>query len=127
MEITNTVFKIGNNDYSGHVIAGTYNVNEYDEYTLWEDANKREHRDVIRTRIEGSFDMFFNSAEDFQTFYQTYKAAADASGLTPITVMNNTTNTLVSINAYIDFELVRNRHDNWQDYYEVFSVNVKEW
>ena len=50
-----------------------------------------------------------------------------ASGLTPVLIMNNSTNSLEQKDVYLSFETIRNRNDDWTDYYERFTVDVKEW
>lgn len=128
MARTDTVFKIGNTDFSDHVISdGSYDINATSVYKAWEDANGREHRDEIRKRIEGGFNMLFHTVEDFQVFNQKYKESASASGLVRISVMNNDDNQVIDIDAYLSFKPVRIRRDDWEDAYEIFKVNVMEW
>lgn len=124
---TDTVFEINNIDFSSHVLAGTYNVIEVPVYTEWTDANLRDHREVTRKRVQGSFDMFFETVTAYEDFVTAYNAAKTDSGLTPAVIMNNTTNELVLKNCYFSFSPVRNRRDDWEDFYETFTVDVREW
>lgn len=127
MARTDTVLKVNNIDFSSNIIAGTYNIVDEMIYTEWQDANGRNHRDVYRTQLRGSFDMFFESVDDFEVFNHAYKAVRSLSGLTPVVIRNNSTNNLENKDVYLQFSPIRNRRDDWEDYYEQFTVEVLEW
>lgn len=127
MARTDTVFMVNNIDFSDHVIAGTYDVGEEAIYTQWQDANGRNHRDEYRKQLKGSFDMFFPTVDDFEVFNQAYKAVRGSTGLTSVVIRNNSTNNLESKDVYLSFSPTRNRRDDWEDYYEQFTVDVLEW
>lgn len=127
MARTDTVFTVNNVDFSDHIIAGTYSVGDESIYTQWQDANGRNHRDEYRKQLKGSFDMFFSTVDEFEIFNNAYKAVRDTSGLTNVLIRNNSTNNLESKDVYLSFSPIRNRRDDWQDYYEQFTVNVLEW
>lgn len=124
---TDTVFIVNNIDFSGHVLAGTYEVGNEPIYTEWQDANGRYHREVFRKRLQGSFDMYFKTVDEFEQFNQAYKTIRQDSGLTKVSIMNNSTNQVEIKDVYLDFSPVRNRRDDWEDYYETFTVDIKEW
>lgn len=124
---TDTVFVVNNVDFSDHVLAGTFEVGDIPIYTEWTDANGRDHREVYRKRLQGSFDMFFRTVTEFEEFNLTYKTARRESGLTTIMIMNNSNNQVEQKDVYIEFSPIRNRRDDWEDYYEQFTVDVKEW
>lgn len=124
---TDTVLKVNNIDFSSHVLAGTYDIGDVPIYTEWTDANGRDHREVFRKRLQGSFDMYFKTVDEFEVFNSAYKTIRQDSGLTRIMIMNNSTNQVEQKDVYFDFAPVRNRRDDWEDYYEQFTVEVKEW
>lgn len=124
---TDTVFVVNNVDFSDHVLAGTFEVGDIPIYTEWTDANGRDHREVYRKRLQGSFDMFFRTVTEFEEFNLAYKTARRESGLTTIMIMNNSNNQVEQKEVYIEFSPIRNRRDDWEDYYEQFTVDVKEW
>lgn len=124
---TDTVFTVNDIDFSDHVLAGTFEISDVPIYTEWTDANGRDHREVYRKRLQGSFDMYFRTVTEFEEFNQAYKTARRDSGLTTITIMNNSTNQVEQKDVYLDFSPIRNRRDDWEDYYEQFTVDVKEW
>ena len=124
------IFKIGNadsGDYSNRVLAGTYNVHSKPIYTSWTDTNGVEHRDVTRaSKTAGTFDMFFRSITEYDTFVSLISSLRTTSLAVPCTVMSNTTNTTVTGNFFIDFEPVRNRRGDWADFMEKFTVKITE-
>ena len=124
---TDTVLTINNIDFSDHVLAGTYDISDVPVYTEWTDANGRDHREVFRKRLQGSFDMYFKTVDEFEVFNSAYKTIRQDSGLTRIMIMNNSTNQVEQKDVYFDFAPVRNRRDDWEDFYEQFTVEVKEW
>lgn len=78
--------KIGNVDFSRNVLTGTYEVNAYDVYQKWTDANQVEHRDVVRQRVSGSFDLKFLTEEDYASFIETVKANKASDGTLPVSL-----------------------------------------
>lgn len=114
-------------DYSNHVIAGTYEVNNEPQYVSWEDAGHIEHRFKQRDRVVGSFDMFFRTVSDYATFksdLDTNRSSSNDS--VNMTVKVNNLNQDKTINAFVSFSLVRNRDGKWNDYFERFKVTIKE-
>jgi hypothetical protein len=121
------VLLIGNVDYSNHVIAGSYNSNQKIQSSKWDDANYRTHKFKQRDKIVGSFDMFFRTVTDYEGFkadLDDAQAPDDDSYSISLTVNNISEQR--RINAFIDYELVRDIDGKWQDYFGRFTVNIEE-
>jgi len=121
------VLLIGNVDYSNHVIAGSYNINQKIQSSKWDDANYRTHKFKQRDKIVGSFDMFFRTVADYEGFkadLDDAQALDDDSYSISLTVNNISEQR--RINAFIDYELVRDIDGKWQDYFGRFTVNIEE-
>lgn len=121
------VLLIGNVDYSNHVIAGSYNINQKIQSSKWDDANYRTHKFKQRDKIVGSFDMFFRTVADYESFkadLDDAQALDDDSYSISLTVNNISEQR--RINAFIDYELVRDIDGKWQDYFGRFTVNIEE-
>jgi hypothetical protein len=121
------VLLIGNVDYSNHVIAGSYNINQKIQSSKWDDANYRTHKFKQRDKIVGSFDMFFRTVTDYEGFkadLDDAQAPDDDSYSISLTVNNISEQR--RINAFIDYELVRDIDGKWQDYFGRFTVNIEE-
>lgn len=120
------MFKVGIHDFSDHVIAGSYSVNSQDVYKSWTDINGEEHRDKIRDRITGSFDMYFGNIEEYEDFIGKLEAAKQSNLSYEVALCDNRTNELKVRPVFISFQLTRNRDGSWNDLYERFKVNVQE-
>lgn len=122
-------FTVGQVDYSDHVIAGTYDINNKPQYRTWEDGNCKTRRTKLRDQIVGSFNMFFRTESDYEDFLDDIEAAKDVTkdGAVSISITVNNTLEQADTYAYIDYNLVRNIDGAWQDYFEIFTVNIEEW
>lgn len=60
-------------DLTGNISVPSYKVNALYGYDEWTDMNKTIHRDANSKRAEGTFDMVFQSPEEFLTFLATMK------------------------------------------------------
>lgn len=119
------MFKIGAGDYSDRVIAGSYNVNSQNVYKSWQDINGIEHREKIRDKIVGSFDMYFPKIEEYDAFRAVLDSVRKEDLSYTITVVDNIKNEVKTIDAFITFQLTRNRL-GWNDIYERFKLNIQE-
>lgn len=119
------MFKIGAGDYSDRVIAGSYNVNSQNVYKSWQDINGVEHREKIRDKIVGSFDMYFPTIDEYDAFRAVLDSVRKEDLSYTITVVDNIKNEVKTIDAFITFQLTRNRL-GWNDIYERFKLNIQE-
>lgn len=120
------IFSISDKDYSDHVIAGTYKINTRTEYDEFLDAAKIKHKRILREKAAGSFNMFFRTEEEYLAFKNTLDQAKSSEETYPVSVTVNDTGEQRECNAFIDYELTRNRDASWRDYFEVFTVNLEE-
>lgn len=65
---------IGNTDYSNIIHEGTYKVYKENVTHNWEDGNHKMHRDTIRTKTSGSFEVEFKTWAAFETFLKALNA-----------------------------------------------------
>lgn len=120
-------FLVGSTDYSAHVIAGTYEVNNEPVLYEWTDARKILHSRKIRDKVVGSFDMFFRTVTEYNAFKSVLddaKSSTDEAYTLSVTV--NDTAEQETITAKVSFKLVRNIDGAWNDYFERFTVNIEE-
>lgn len=123
------VFKLNDVDYSANVVAEGYQVNLKDIYQEWTDGGQVKHRDVVGKKIQGKFQMYFNTEANLQTFLTALATAKTSSNTYPVKVKanNDTIDSLTaSKNVFLDFEPVRKRNAAWADVYEVFEVTIEE-
>ena len=69
------LFKVGSTDYTASILNDeTYNVKKNDEFDVWKDANRVEHRKKVRTRVAGSFNLKFRDEASYTSFLTTLAA-----------------------------------------------------
>lgn len=123
------VFKIEESDFSGHMIAGTYSVIRRPVYSTWNDGNGNSHRQLKRYKMQGSFDMFFRTMEEYQDFINAIESSktANVNSYVAATLTDNMSNEDIEGYFYLDFSPLRNRDAKWNDYMQAFTVNVEEF
>ena len=55
-------------DLTNFIVVPSYQVNLQDVYEEWDDNNKVHHRDLVALKCKGSFQVKFETLEQFQTF-----------------------------------------------------------
>lgn len=119
-------FKINTTDYSGHVIAGSYAVNSNPVTVDWTDANGVTHKQKIRDKVSGTFQMWFRSLTDYNTFLTVLSNNTTSALKVPLTLSVNNKNVDYTGNFYVTHQTTRNRDGYWKDYMEMFEVTVEE-
>lgn len=120
------MFKVGLTDCSSHVVGENYEVQSNDEYETWTDANGKEHRSAYRTRISGTFEMFFPTMDEY-TAFATLLSTNKQSDLTySVTIYDNKTGIETDTKVFLDYSLVQYRGPAFDDRMERVKVTVKE-
>lgn len=123
------IFKLNTTDYSSHVVAEEYKVNLKPVYQEWTDGGQVKHRDVVGQKLKGTFQMFFKTQSDLQTFLTALATNKTSDNTYPVQLKanNDTIDSLqASTNVFLDFEPVRKRNAKWADVFDVFEVTVEE-
>lgn len=98
------LFKIGNTDYTSHINAQDFRVNNNEVFSSWTDINGSEHRDHIRKKISGRFTLGYSSLTDYATAVAALESALATNGYAACQVYAVNDGTTHSINAYLTFE-----------------------
>lgn len=101
--MSDLLFSINGIDFTRHITAPSYEVNEESVYNEWTDANKDTHRDVIRNRVSGSFDVIFDNEPDLNTFINMINDK-DKSDRVEATVYINNKAVVATKKFFIDFK-----------------------
>ncbi|MBP3753597.1 MAG: hypothetical protein J6I66_01925 [Lachnospiraceae bacterium] len=120
------MFIIGETDYSDHVIAGSYKVNNVPVTEDWTDAAGVIHRQKIRDKIIGTFDMWFRTKNEYNLFLECISQNRQPNLTCSVTVEVNNAGDSYTGDFFINHETVRNRDGAWKDYMEVFTVNIEQ-
>lgn len=127
--MADTIFKLNDVDYSAHVVAESYTVNLKNIYQEWTDGSQTKHRDVVAQKVQGSFQMYFKTESDLQTFITALASCKTSSNTYPVKLKANNkavANLQSSRDVFLDFEPTRKRNASWDDVFEVFEVTVEE-
>ena len=118
---------INGTDITQYILSESYNINQKNEYNEWTDANRVNHRDIIRTRISGEFELQFPIGnEQLYTDFVTLLSANTASGVLPITVFVNNINETREINAFYEYLPVMVKNVRSNKYYKSFKLSLEE-
>lgn len=121
-----TLFIVNGNDYSDRISQKSYSCQKRDIFTEWTDGNWITHREITRTRIEGSFSITFLAEDDYEDFKSDLDAVKTSGGYLPITVWVNTDKATASINAFVELSTVhRWTTEAFGGTPEIASVKVK--
>ena len=122
-------FQIGSSstgDLSDFADIQNYDVNQVEIYQDWTDGNWIDHREIVRTRIQGTVTLGFKKTSDWNAFISLLNATRDAAGYFPVTVWVNNTATNESIDAFLDmigsgkWDLVNDR------FWRVITITVTQ-
>lgn len=123
------VFKLNDVDYSAHVVAEAYQINLIDIYQEWIDGSQTKHKDVVAQKLQGTFQMYFKTESDLQTFLTALANCKTSVNTYPVKLKanNNTVaNLQTSRNVFIDFKPARRKNAQSADVFEVFEVKIEE-
>lgn len=117
---------IGTTDITGLIVDGTYNMDAEDKYESWQDANYVEHRIIVASKVEGSFNVVLKSDGTSLADFVDIIEAAETNGV--ITALVDVTNkgSAKAISAY--YKLENKTHDITASgkVVDVVTVNLKE-
>ena len=97
-----TLLSIGGTDLTDYIDIQTYDVNNTEEYTEWIDANRIKHRDVLRTRLSGSFKLGFRSTAQVATFLSVLSTNIQSGSYYHASVFSNDDNQLHTADIFLD-------------------------
>lgn len=100
--MTMTFFQIGNVDLTEYANIQNYTVNKEDVFQEWTDGNWTDHREIARTRISGTVQLGFKTAQNWAAFQALLTAQKNAAGYFPVTLYVNNTGTTETIDAFLD-------------------------
>lgn len=122
----NTMFMIGETDYSHRVVAENYKISSKPEFELWTDANGKEHRSKYRSRVSGTLEMRFLTINEYQDFVTLLENTQDDDLTYPMTVWDNIKEQETEIIGFIDYDPVRYRDPAWADMIERVELTIRE-
>ena len=112
-------------DITKHILASTYDVNNEEIYNEWEDGYYIKHRDYLRDKVTGAFNLkFLKGTTDYVDFISLIEGAK-RNGIIPMKVFVSNLNTEKTIDAYYSFRPVVRK--NFADkVYDQFTFYLEE-
>lgn len=74
-------FKIGTVDFTSFTNIQDFSINEVEVADTWEDANRRIHKYVFRTRKQGTVTLEFQRAADYNAFLAALVSQKATTGI----------------------------------------------
>lgn len=113
-------------DLTNFIVVPSYQVNLQDGYEEWDDNNKVHHRDIVSRKAKGSFQVKFETLEQFQTFMIVMKDYKKQNGAYDCSVY--CTNMLAPYNTemFIDFDPPNVMPYIGSKDYDPIDINVEE-
>lgn len=121
------LFMIGEDDFTPYITVPSYKINNVPVYNTWTDANYKQHRDILRYKISGSFKLLFNSETDLNRFLDDIENMEDVTtGTVPVKVYVNNLSRQEEIDAFISFTMANEKPYYGVKEHEGFEVKVEE-
>ena len=99
------LINIGGHDFTESIIVPSYVVDKKDIFITWTDGNHVERRHKTRTKVSGSFNMFFNSVEEYKTFLSCVNDNKQLGGYIPnCKVYCNNIDEVELVDLFIDYD-----------------------
>ena len=114
-------------DITKYITTASYEVNSENIYEEWQDADYVTHREIIREKVSGEFELKFPSdgGHAYAEFIELLKQNT-ASGKIPITVFVNNRNEYRTFNAYYEFAPTMRRNYMNRKVYENADFELEE-
>lgn len=119
-------FKIGLNDLTPDMDYQNYSMNDLPVFQSWTDGNMVEHRNSVRTRIAGSFDLAFYSDQDFNSFLSLMTTSMQTDGYYSVTAYVQNTNSAESFDAFIEYNSESKFDFTNSRQYHLVKMNVRQ-
>lgn len=118
---------INGTDITQYILSESYNVNQKNEFNEWTDANRVNHRDIIRTRVLGEFELQFKVGDEtpYNNFVTLLKDNT-SSGVLHITVFVNNINETKEINVFYEYLPILAKNVRSNKYYKSFKLSLEE-
>lgn len=97
-----TLIQIGSTDLTAYADIQNFNINREDVYESWTDGNWIDHREIVRTRIRGAFQLGFRTSASWTAFLALMSSEQNAAGFFPVTVYVQNTGSTETIDAFLD-------------------------
>lgn len=120
------IVNINGIDFSSNIVVGTYSVNYTDMFNTWTDANGVSHRQIIRKKVAGSWEMGFRNMAEYNTFIQHMESSKTTGGWIPCYLFVNNLSENRSCRLYFTYDPKLDRQHGIRNYIPNFTVTLEE-
>lgn len=120
------LFKMGDVDFTKCIRMGTYKVNSKDVYNEWVDGNYKTHRDIVRSKVKGTFSLYFTDASKEEEFFDILNSITGTGGQTPVSVYVNNHHEVRDVEVFIDIDPSNEKPYMGLNKYGGFELSLEE-
>ena len=119
---------VSNTDLTPYIVDGTYKMDTKDAYESWEDGNMMEHRVVVTSKVEGSFDIGCSNRSGGITLAHFLELWADAvdNKVATIGVYVPSVNQFKAIDCYYTITSKEHILSGDGEFIDVLTVKIQE-
>lgn len=119
---------IGQTNIKNYIIEGSYKMDSQDSYESWNDGNYVQHRVIVTTKVNGSFDVVCSNKTGDITLHDFYDIFANAqeTGVVLCSVYVTNKGIQKTIEAY--YKITNKQHTLLADgtFLDVVTVTIEE-
>lgn len=116
---------VNDTDLTPYVVDGSYNIKSSDTYESWQDGNKKEHRIIITSKINGSFQIACGGDLTLSEFLEVWNSAVN-NGILRIGLYVTNTNTFEAIECYFEIDPEDHILTAGGKWIDVLSIKIME-
>lgn len=123
----NTLVIVNETDITPYIDWKSYKISSEEMYESWQDGNYVEHRIYTRSRMSGSFKVWLCGINGMDTdaFMQLWNGAT-VNHVTTLAVYDQVSNSMKAITAYCEIIPADHQEMINGNYFDVFTIKVKE-
>lgn len=119
---------VSNTDLTPFIIDGTYKVDVNDVYKSWEDGNMLEHRVIVTSKVEGSFEIGCSDTLggiSLSDFLELWNSAVD-NGVVTLGAYVPSLNQFKALSCYYSIDNKEHILSAHGEFIDVFTIKIKE-
>jgi len=118
--------KLGDVDITNYINYKSYKVSSEPVYNEWTDANYRKHRDEVRRRVTGSFDLAFITDDQYNSFLTLLNNNKTGNLLSIKLYVGSDVNALVDCYCYYKMSLQSRKEANESHIVTIVTMDLEE-
>lgn len=119
---------VGEHDLTNYIVNDSYEINAKDVFESWKDGNMVEHRVIVSTKVEGSFEIVCSDRGGditLATFLGYWNEVVN-NGVATIGVYVPSKDTTELIECYFSIDSSKHIKDSNDNFVDVLKITIKE-